>query len=154
MWKHWKNMWACRMWKSEAYQNLLIWAPRSYIFQRSPRHFTLSTPYFAVGGAVDPCQCWQQMHAAITTPSAPPPPLPHPTKPVLHFMPPSHHYLHICQHPLCGQEATALLQRVCDEVCVGGRVYFSASERDGHLSQWKHQVCVLWIKRGGGGGLL
>lgn len=117
-------MWACWMvWKSEAYQNLLVWAP-SLPFLNSHPDISLSQPRtLLLAVQLTPVS----VGSRCTQP--PPPLLPPPAKPVLHFMPPSHHYLHICQHPLCGQEATALLQRVCD----GGRggVYVS----DARLSQ-------------------
>lgn len=50
-------------------QRLIKKAPRSYIFHQSPQHFTLSTPYFAVGGAVDPVSVGSRC-------TQPPPPQP------------------------------------------------------------------------------
>lgn len=131
------------VWKSEAYQNLLV-GPLAPTFFNSHPNISLSQPLTLLLVV----QLTLSVLAADARSNSPSPP----KKPVLHCMPPSHHYLHICQHPLCGQEATALLQRVRDEggkcicVCLGVRCAFISMEAQSVCFVNKAQgECLLYL---------
>lgn len=83
---------------------------------------------------------------AVDLGTTPPPP---PTKPILHFMSPSHRYLHICQHPLYGQEAATLLWCVTGKVCERGNrnkqqnMRFQRKRKSHYMSKDRGDVIVL-----------